>query len=138
DGRCRLRVAERFEEPLDTLVCYRRKKIFKVYIDDRFSSDMRFSVADYRSTGSKTMSHVLQFQFLQNIVEYPLLRHLEPRHRRRDQPLSASLLRYLETSIVGCSRGLAREGQKSQFANRDPHCSSYLLRSAEKRKPTTA
>ncbi len=74
-----------------------------------------------RTLRRETVRGLMQRHAGEDVVQHPVLRAFEPRHRRRDQALAAGLLGDAETLIMIDRRHRAIEGEKAQLGQRDAH-----------------
>jgi hypothetical protein len=127
DHRRLLAVAELAEDPFDPSVSDRREELFQVQIDDHFRADVRLGVADDRPASAEPVRGGVDLGLFQDVGQDPMLRGLQARHRRGDQPLAAGLLGDQEPLIVVDRRGRPLEGQEPELGDGGLHRLGHRL-----------
>ena len=82
---------------------------------------MRRGIAHDGAAGQEAVRGIVRGHLGEDVVQHPVLRALEARHGRGDQPLAAGLLGQGERVVVVGAGHLAVKAQEAQLGHRDAH-----------------
>ncbi len=115
----RFRVAETAELALHAPEGEGREEVLEVEVDHDLAADMCPGIGQDRAARHEAVRRLVHRHLAEDRVEHPVLRALEARHRGRDQPLAAGLLRQGEALVVADARERAVVGEEAQFGQRN-------------------